>query len=205
MREIAIVVGLAIVVSCWTSAVILQLSTPPLFADALIDPIWQQTSRLLRDQVPPSVSLVLNQPYFAAGAQIACVLSLACGLFLGQSRTTAHTILNVFAASGLAYASFGLGAHTRKQHWPAFRPSRVSEIHRSASFFRAIASHRYVLMCVFGRVGRLVNDVVTCGRNIFPCDVGGRARNVLQVHHHCEFSQPPDQLCRPARRLLGNV
>jgi len=108
MREIAILVGLAIVVACWAFVVIQQMASPPFLADILVDPIWRQASRLLDEHLTPSVAVALNQPYFAAGAQITCVLSLTCGLFLGQSRTTAHTILNVFAISGLAYATFGI-------------------------------------------------------------------------------------------------
>jgi hypothetical protein len=107
-REIAFIVGLAIVLLCWACVMFQQLAPHPFFTDALIDPIWQQASRLLHEDIKPSVAAVLNRPYFAAGPQIACVLSLTCGLFLGQARTTAHMILKVFAISGLAYAVFGI-------------------------------------------------------------------------------------------------
>src|ERR1700687_2116400 len=103
-REITLVVGLAIVALCWAWVIFQQLAEHPFFAYALIDPIWQQTARLLHEDVKQSIAMALNQPYFAAGPQIACVLSLTCGFFLGQARMTAHMILKVFAMSGLAYA-----------------------------------------------------------------------------------------------------
>lgn len=83
-----------------------QLSDHPWIAKP--HPIWAQTSKVLGVDIVPSVSIVRNEPFFALGPTIACILALVCGLIVGTDRDRARQLLHVIAWSGAAYAIYGI-------------------------------------------------------------------------------------------------
>jgi hypothetical protein len=104
-RKILFLFGFATVAANWGFVVVEQMSHAPIFAEQLIDPIWQQTETATAQKLAGSVSVARYQPYFAAGSQIACMLSIAAGFLVGRDRNAAHLLLKTFAGSGLLYAA----------------------------------------------------------------------------------------------------
>lgn len=102
----------------WTSVLAAQMIPNPAFLHALIDPVWEQTSRALGAPLAGFVSLARDQAIFAAGPQIAYMLALACGFLLGRERSSAYAILQTTAMSGLMYAIYGIIAFVLwPDHW----------------------------------------------------------------------------------------
>lgn len=98
----------SIVALAWGLVLHEQASEHPWLAQSLIDPIWSQTSHLLDVPLPQYVTVVRNQPFFAAGAQMAAFLSLVCGFLLGNDRALAKGVFRTVAWSGALYAVFAI-------------------------------------------------------------------------------------------------
>jgi len=84
-----------------------QLSDAPWFSVAP-DPAWSKASELLNTAIAPSLSLAKNEPWHALGAPLAALLAFATGYIVCAERTHAHTLLQVVAWSGVAYAVLGI-------------------------------------------------------------------------------------------------
>jgi O-Antigen ligase len=115
-RDVVILASFAIVALCWAFVVIEQMSRAPLLA-GLINPIWPQTSALLGYSIDGFITLARDQPYFSAGSQIACMLSMVGGFLVGRDRRAAYLLLQTFAGSGLIYAIYGIVAFV---FWPDY-------------------------------------------------------------------------------------
>jgi O-antigen ligase len=98
----------SVVVLAWGLIFHEQTSEHPWLAQTLADPIWRQTSRLLDVQLPQYVTVVRNQPFFAAGSQMVAFLSLLGGFLLGGDRAFARAVLRTVAWSGALYAIYAI-------------------------------------------------------------------------------------------------
>jgi hypothetical protein len=98
--------GVGVIVLGYAFVLHEQLSEHPWIAKP--HPIWAQTSKVLGVPVVPSVSIVRNEPLFAVGPTISCILALICGLMIGTDRDRARQLLHVIAWSGAAYAIYGI-------------------------------------------------------------------------------------------------
>ena len=116
-RDVLFLFGFATVAASWGFVVVEQMSHAPIFAEQLIDPIWQQTETATAQKLAGSVSIARYQPYFAAGSQIACMLAIAAGFLVGRDRNAAYLLLKTFAGSGLLYAVYGILAFV---FWPGY-------------------------------------------------------------------------------------
>ncbi|MBR1171008.1 O-antigen ligase family protein [Bradyrhizobium liaoningense] len=117
LRDLAFLCGFAAISLSWAFVVNEQLSQTSLLSKRLIAPIWEQTSAIIGEQLNGSVSVAFNQPFFSAGTQIACLLSMLCGYLVGRDRHAARLVLVSFLGSTLAYAIYGLIAHS---FWPDY-------------------------------------------------------------------------------------
>jgi len=115
-RDVIFLASFAIVALCWGLVVIEQMSRAPIFA-GLVNPIWPETSSLTGRPSSGTISLARNQPYFSAGSEIACMLSMVCGFLLCRDRNAAYLLLQTFAGSGLVYAIYGILAFV---FWPDY-------------------------------------------------------------------------------------
>ncbi|MDP2296010.1 MAG: O-antigen ligase family protein [Pseudolabrys sp.] len=98
--------GVGLIVLSYAFVLHEQLSDHPWIAKP--HPIWAQTSKVLGVDIVPSVSIVRNEPFFALGPTLACILALVCGLIVGTDRDRARQLLHVIAWSGAAYAIYGI-------------------------------------------------------------------------------------------------
>jgi O-antigen ligase len=83
-----------------------QLASDPWFAEP--HPIWGQASAVLGTTLPPSASIARNEPYYALGIPLVCMLSLISSFVVCGSRERAYQLLKIIAWSGVAYAAFGI-------------------------------------------------------------------------------------------------
>jgi O-antigen ligase len=97
-----------IVVLAWGLVLHEQTSIHPWLARDLVNPIWAQAARLLDVPLPEYVTVVRNQPFFAAGAEMVAFLSLLGGFLLGGNRAFAKATLGVVAWSGALYAIYAI-------------------------------------------------------------------------------------------------
>jgi hypothetical protein len=104
----ALLAGIAFVVACYGFVLHEQLADHPWVAKP--NPIWAKTSELLRRPIPPSVSIIRGEPFYALGAPLANVLALILGLVVGADQKTANRALSVMAWAGACYAAYGIGA-----------------------------------------------------------------------------------------------
>lgn len=104
----AVLATFTIVVSAWLLVIVLQVLPLSPSGAPLAHPIWRESSALLDVELPARASAVRDLPIVAAGAQIANVLALFCGICLGRSRWSADLLLKTFAWSGLLYAIYGI-------------------------------------------------------------------------------------------------
>jgi O-antigen ligase len=109
-RHFLIIAGVAIVVGAYLLVLHEQVSVRPFFSSALPDPVWQAAADALGSPLPPSVSMVRDQPVFALGAPLAAILCLLVSFIVCVDRKRAHRLLYVVAWSGSAYAVFGIAA-----------------------------------------------------------------------------------------------
>src|SRR5581483_10702759 len=70
--------------------------------------IHEQASDMLGGAIDPSLSIARNQPLFALGAPLLCVLALVSSFIVGSNAALARRLLWVVAWSGAAYAVFGI-------------------------------------------------------------------------------------------------
>ncbi|MBR0934920.1 O-antigen ligase [Bradyrhizobium jicamae] len=115
-KDTGFLCGFAVVSLAWVVVVGAQLSQPPAFG-RLMPPIWAQASALLGEHLQGSISIARNQPFFSAGSQIACLLSMLGGYLIGRKRHDARMLLMVFLGSALVYAVYGLLALA---FWPNY-------------------------------------------------------------------------------------
>jgi O-antigen ligase len=99
----------AVVVAAYCVVLHEQLSDAPWFPVAP-DPAWSKASELLNTAIAPSPSLAKNEPWHALGAPLAALLAFATGYVVCAERTHAHTLLQVAAWSGTAYAAIGIAS-----------------------------------------------------------------------------------------------
>lgn len=72
------------------------------------DPLWARAARLLGTDLPASVSIARNQPFFSLGLGIVCSLAFATALLMASDREAARRLLRVVAISGTVYAVAGV-------------------------------------------------------------------------------------------------
>lgn len=116
-RDALFLGGIAVVAVSWAFVVVEQTSSAPIFSDRLIDPIWPQTAATIGHGLDGSITIARHQPYFSAGSQIACLLSMTCGFLVGRDRNAAYLVLKTLAGSGLVYAVYGIVAFV---FWPDY-------------------------------------------------------------------------------------
>ena len=108
-RHFLIIAGALFVVAAYLLVLHEQLAARPLFAVSP-DPVWQAAADVLGSPLPPSRSMVRDQPLFALGAPLAAMLCLLVSFIVCIDRRRAHQLLQVVAWSGSAYALFGIAA-----------------------------------------------------------------------------------------------
>ncbi len=99
--------GVTFVIACYGFVLHEQLAEHPWVAKP--NPIWAKTSELLGRPIPPSVSIIRGEPFYALGAPLANVLALVLGLVVGADQKTANRALSVMAWAGACYAVYGIG------------------------------------------------------------------------------------------------
>jgi O-antigen ligase len=103
-----VLAGVGVIVVAYAFILHEQLSNAPWIATS--HPIWARASSALGVPISPSVSIVRYQPFYALGAQLACVLVLVCGLLVATNRDHARRALHVMAWSGVGYAVYGIAS-----------------------------------------------------------------------------------------------
>lgn len=116
-RDTAVLSGFAAISLAWIIVVSEQLGLSSLLSTWLTAPIWKQSSAILGEELKGSISVARNQPFFSAGSQIACVLSMLCGYLVGRNRRAAHVLLIGFMVAALVYALYGMLAFL---FWPNY-------------------------------------------------------------------------------------
>ena len=108
-RHFLIIAGIACVVGAYGLVLHEQLAARPFF-EVAPDPVWQAAADVLGSPLPPSLSMVRDQPLFALGAPLAAMLCLLVSFIVCVDRRRAYQLLSVVAWSGSAYALFGIAA-----------------------------------------------------------------------------------------------
>jgi O-antigen ligase len=109
-RHFLIIAGVAIVVGAYLLVLHEQVALRPFLPVSLPDPIWKAAADALGSPLPPSVSMVRDQPLFALGAPLAAILCLLTSFIVCADRQRAHQLLYVVAWSGSVYALYGIVA-----------------------------------------------------------------------------------------------
>jgi hypothetical protein len=97
--------GIAFVIACYGFVLHEQLADHPWMASP--NPIWAKASELLGRRLPPSVSIIRGEPFYALGAPLANMLALVLGLIVGADREYARRALQVMVWAGVGYAAYG--------------------------------------------------------------------------------------------------
>ncbi len=98
--------GIAFIIACYGFVLHEQLADHPWIASP--NPIWAKASELLGRPLPPSVSIIRGEPFYALGSQLANVLALVLGLVVGADREHARRALQVMMWAGVGYALYGI-------------------------------------------------------------------------------------------------
>jgi O-antigen ligase len=106
--RLALVALAGLVVASYAVVLHEQLAAHPWLPGATADPIWAKASAALGVPLAPSVSIARNQPWFALGRTLVCMLAIACGFLVGTDRVRARRLLKVIAWSGAGYAAYGI-------------------------------------------------------------------------------------------------
>lgn len=106
--HLALLAGIAFVVACYGFVLHEQLAEHPWIAAP--NPIWAKVSEVLGKPIPPSVSVIRGEPFYAIGPSLAAILALTLGIVVGADKQHADRALQVMAWSGVAYAVYGLFA-----------------------------------------------------------------------------------------------
>jgi O-antigen ligase len=102
-----------------------QLAERPWLPAAMPQPLWHEAQAALGLALEPSVSISRNQPWFALGRPLVCLLSLACSFLIGIDRARARQLIKVIAWSGALYAAYGIWANI-------FDPTHILELDKRA-------------------------------------------------------------------------
>ena len=98
--------GIALLIACYGFVLHEQLADHPWMASP--NPIWAKTSELLGRAIPPSVSIVRGEPFYALGAPLSSFLALILGLVVGSDNNRARQAMLAMGWSGVAYAAYGI-------------------------------------------------------------------------------------------------
>jgi O-antigen ligase len=109
--RLALAVLAAFVVGAYALVLHEQLAAQPWLWAATPHPIWHEAQTALGQPLLPSVSIARNQPWFALGRPLVCMLAIACAFLIGTDRWRARQLIGVIAWSGAAYAAYGIVAH----------------------------------------------------------------------------------------------
>jgi len=105
-KQCALIAACIVIVLGYAAVLHEQLVETPIWANA--DPSWANAAVLLQRPIPGSVSIVRNEPLFALGGGLACMLSLQLGLIVGANQFRARQTVLVVAWSGVCYALYGI-------------------------------------------------------------------------------------------------
>jgi len=97
---------LAFITLCFGFVLHEQVADHPWVAQ--FNPVWAEASKVLGDQLTPSVSIVRGEPLFALGPSLANTLALVLGLLVGADRNRALRAVRVLAWAGVCYAVYGI-------------------------------------------------------------------------------------------------
>ena len=106
-RQLLPLLALAVVFVGYLFVLYEQLADHPLLAIAP-HPAWDQAAGNLHEALPPSISAVRDEPFFAIGTPLAAMLAFAASFIVCSDRRRANQILEVIAWSGVAYAVIGI-------------------------------------------------------------------------------------------------
>jgi O-antigen ligase len=104
--HVATLAVIAVIVVAFLFVLHEQLANHPWVASP--HPIWGMASHLLGKPIPASVSIVRDEPLYALGLPLACLLALTLGVVVGADRQRARQGLQVAAWAGSAYAVYGI-------------------------------------------------------------------------------------------------
>lgn len=104
--HLALLAGIVFVVACYGFVLHEQLAEHPWIAAP--NPIWAKVSEVLGKPIPPSVSVIRGEPFYAIGPSLAAILALTLGIVVGVDKHHADRAVLVMAWSGVAYAVYGL-------------------------------------------------------------------------------------------------
>jgi O-antigen ligase len=102
-----------------------QLVEHPWLPIAIPQPLWHEAQAALGLSLTPSVSISRDQPWFALGRSLVCLLAMTCSFLIGADRARARQLINVIAWSGGLYAAYGIWANI-------FDPTHILELDKRA-------------------------------------------------------------------------
>jgi O-antigen ligase len=100
--------GIAVLIACFGFVLHEQLSDHPWIAP--FNPVWEKASAALGKPLPPAVSIVRGEPFFALAHPLANVLALMLGIMVGTDSDRARKGVQVMAWAGVGYAVYGIAA-----------------------------------------------------------------------------------------------
>lgn len=101
-----VLAGVGVIAAAYALVLHEQLSETPWIATP--HPIWAKASAALDMPIKPLVTIVRDEPFYALGAPLACVLALLCGLIVATDRDHAKLVLQVLVWSGGIFAAYGI-------------------------------------------------------------------------------------------------
>lgn len=101
----------ALVIAAYALVLHEQLAAHPWLSISTPHPIWARASAVLGVPLQPSVSIVRDEPWFALGPPLACMLTIMVSFLVCSDLSRARTLLRVVAWSGAAYAAYGILSH----------------------------------------------------------------------------------------------
>ena len=75
------------------------------------NPLWRESSALLKTPLPAALTVAHNQPWLALGPTLSMALALICAFLVGLDRDRARMLMRAVAWSGTAYAGLGIVQH----------------------------------------------------------------------------------------------
>jgi O-antigen ligase len=141
----ALLGGIAFVIACYGFVLHEQLSAHPWIASP--NPIWAKTAALLGQPVPPSVSVIRGEPFYALGPSCAAILALVLGLVIGADNYRARQALWVTAWSGVAYAAYGIAMLLFDPHRILWREKVFNVESLTATFINRNTAAIYLGVC----------------------------------------------------------
>jgi O-Antigen ligase len=193
-RDVLFLSGFATLAAGWAFVGFEQISVSPVLANELFNSIWGQTAVITGRNLEESISLARHQPFFSAGSQIACMLSMVCGFLLGRERSAAYLLLKTFAGAVLVYAIYGILAF-------AFWPDYLLWQHKSGYDNSLIATftNRNVAAVYFGAGTIAWLLILAKTLQIRPIGHAGRRRDFVDALGHIS---PPTAICCAATLIV---